>query len=79
MMDVVFTSYSFDWFDHLPEAGDGDADSLGVGLLELAHLGCLLDPEVDLVGVLAHHLQLDVLGVRHVEELVLVTEICNTR
>ena len=35
---------------------------LAVALLELAHLGGLLHPEVDLVGVLAHHLQLDVLG-----------------
>ena len=36
---------------------------LAVALLELAHLRGLLDPEVDLVAVLAHHLQLDVLGV----------------
>ena len=40
----------------LPEGGDGDADSLAVGLLELAHLGGLLHPEVDFVGVLADNL-----------------------
>ena len=40
----------------LPEGGDGDADPLAVGLLELAHLGCLLHPEVDFVGVLADNL-----------------------
>ena len=33
------------------EGGDGDAHSLTVGLLELAHLGGLLHPEVDLVAV----------------------------
>jgi len=44
------------------EGGDGDADPLAVGLLEFAHLGGLLHPEVDLVGVLADHLELDVLG-----------------
>ena len=43
--------------------GDGDPDSLRVGLLELAHLGGLLDAEVNLVGVLADHLQLDVFSV----------------
>ena len=42
------------------------AQSLGVRLLELAHLRCLLYAEMDLVGVLAHHLQLDVFGLlRH--------------
>merc|ERR1719195_266262 len=44
-----------------PQGGDGDADALCVGLLQLAHLSGHLDSEVDLVGVLAHHLQLDVL------------------
>ena len=39
-----------------PEGGDGDADPLAVGLLELAHLGGLLYPEVDFVGVLADNL-----------------------
>ena len=52
------------------EGGDGDADALRVRLLQLAHLRRHLDAEVDLVGVLAHHLQLDVLGLvlvlRHV-------------
>ena len=43
------------------EGGDGNSDTLRVGLLELAHLSGLLDPEVDLVGVLADDLQLDVL------------------
>ena len=33
----------------IPEASDWDSDPLAVGLLELAHLGGLLDPEVDLV------------------------------
>ena len=46
----------------LPEGGDWDADPLRVRLLKLAHLRRHLDPEVDLVGVLADHLQLDVLG-----------------
>ena len=31
---------------------------LAVALLELAHLGGLLHPEVDLVGVLTNHLQI---------------------
>ena len=44
------------------ERGDGHADALRVRLLQLAHLRRHLDAEVDLVGVLAHHLQLDVLG-----------------
>ena len=44
------------------QRGDGDADALRVRLLQLAHLRRHLDAEVDLVGVLAHHLQLDVLG-----------------
>ena len=35
------------------EGGDGDADPLAVGLLEFAHLRCLLHPEVDLVAVLS--------------------------
>ena len=47
------------------EGGDGDPDPLAVGLLELAHLRGLLHAEVDLVAVLPHHLQLDVLGVAH--------------
>ena len=45
----------------LPKWADGHPDPLGVGLLELAHLGGLLHTEVDLVRVLAHNLQLDVL------------------
>ena len=40
-----------------PEAGHRDSDPLAVGLLQLAHLGGLLHAEVDLVGVLAHHLK----------------------
>ena len=35
---------------------------LAVALLQFAHLGSLLHSEVDLVGVLAHNLQLDVLS-----------------
>ena len=35
------------------EGGDGDAHSLTVGLLQLAHLGGLLHPEVDLVAILS--------------------------
>ena len=47
----------------LPERGDGDADSLSIGLLQFAHLSCLLHSEVDFIAVLANNLQLDVLGV----------------
>ena len=47
------------------EGGDGDPDPLAVRLLELAHLRGLLHAEVDLVAVLPHHLQLDVLRVAH--------------
>ena len=36
-----------------PEGGDGDADPLAVGLLELSHLCGLLHSEVDLVTVLS--------------------------
>ena len=36
-----------------PEGGDGDADPLAVGLLELPHLCGLLHSEVDLVTVLS--------------------------
>ena len=49
-------------FRHSPEAGHRHSDPLAVGLLQLAHLGGLLHPEVDLVRVLSDHLQLDVLG-----------------
>merc|ERR1719318_2118587 len=45
-----------------PEAGHWDANPLAVAFLQLAHLGGLLHAEVDLVGVLAYHLQLDVLS-----------------
>ena len=45
-----------------PEGADWDADPLGVGLLELAHLGGHLDAEVDLVRVLADDLQLNIFG-----------------
>lgn len=48
---------------NLPEGGDGDSNSLSVWLLKFSHLSCLLDTEVDLVAVLAHDLQLDVLSV----------------
>ena len=46
-----------------PEAGNGHAHPLAVALLQLPHLRGLLDPEVDLIAVLANHLQLDVLAV----------------
>ena len=36
-----------------PEGGDGDADPLTVGLLQLAHLRGLLHSEVDFVAVLS--------------------------
>merc|ERR1719446_355243 len=45
------------------QRSDGDSHPLRVGFLELPHLGCLLHPEVDLVGVLSHHLELDVLRI----------------
>ena len=45
-----------------PQGGHGYTHALGVGLLELAHVGGHFDPEVDLVGVLAHDFELDVLG-----------------
>ena len=48
---------------NLPEGGDWDSNSLGVRLLQFPHLSCLLYTEVDLVAVLAHDLQLDVLSV----------------
>ena len=44
------------------QRGDWDPDSLAVALLQFPHLCGLLHPEVDLVAVLPHHLQLDVLG-----------------
>ena len=47
------------------KGGDGNPDPLAVRLLELAHLRGLLHAEVDLVAVLPHHLQLDILGVTH--------------
>ncbi len=51
-----------------PERRHRNPDPLRVGLLQLAHLRRHLDPEVDLVGVLADDLQLDVLGlVAHLE------------
>jgi hypothetical protein len=46
-----------------PKGGDRDTDALRVGLLQLPHLGGLLHAEVDLVRILADHLQLNVLGV----------------
>ena len=61
---------------NVPEAGDRHADPLAVALLELAHLGGLLHPEVDLVAVLADHLQLDVLGLVSHGVGVSVTGVC---
>ena len=48
---------------NLPKGRDWDSNPLSVGFLQLAHLRGLLHTEVDLVAVLADHLQLDVLGV----------------
>merc|ERR1719436_154900 len=45
-----------------PETGHRNPHPLAVRLLQLAHLGGLLDPEVDFVAVLSDNLQLDVLG-----------------
>ena len=42
--------------DSLPEGGHRNTNPLTVTLLELSHLGGLLDPEVDLVGVLTNDL-----------------------
>jgi len=48
---------------------DGNSNPLGVGLFQLAHLGGLLHPEVDLVRVLSDHLELDVFRIisRHLD------------
>merc|ERR1719446_855529 len=45
------------------QRSDGDSNPLRVGFLEFSHLGGLLHSEVDLVAVLSHHLELDVLGI----------------
>ena len=45
------------------ERGDRNTNTLGVGFLQLAHQSCLLDSEVNFIGVLAHNLQLDILGI----------------
>ena len=44
------------------KTGHWDANTLGVGLLQFSHLCRHLDPEVDFVGVLPNHFELDVLG-----------------
>ena len=59
----------------LPERRDGHPNPLAVRLLELAHLRGLLHAEVDLVAVLPHHLQLDVLRVAHFA-VVLMFAVC---
>ena len=41
----------------LPERGDRNTNPLTVTLFKLSHLGGLLHPEVDLVGVLANDLE----------------------
>ena len=43
----------------LPEGGHRNTNPLTVTLLQLSHLGGLLHPEVDLVGVLANDLEQD--------------------
>ena len=47
----------------LPEGGNWDSDSFSIGLLQLSHLSCLFDTEMDFVAVLSNNLQLDVFGI----------------
>ena len=47
----------------LPEGCDWHSNSLSIGFLQFSHLSGLLDTEMDLIAVLAHNLQLDVLGI----------------
>ena len=48
-------------YQNIPERSNRNSNPLRIRFLELPHLGGLLHTEVDLVGVLANHLQLDVL------------------
>ena len=53
----------------IPERSNGHPHPLAVRLLELAHLRGVFHSEVDFVRVLAHDLQLDVIGVTHASEI----------
>ena len=53
----------------IPKRSDGHPHPLTVRLLELAHLRGVFHSEVDFVRVLAHNLQLDILGVTHASEI----------
>ena len=53
----------------IPKRSDGHPDPLAVRFLELAHLRGVFHSEVDFVRVLAHYLQLDILGVTHASEI----------
>ena len=46
-----------------PDAGNRHSYPLAVAFFQFCHLDGLFDPEVDLVAVLVHQLQLDVFGV----------------
>merc|ERR1739838_1239704 len=45
------------------ERCDGDTNPFRVGLFQFAHLSCLFNPEVDLIGILSNNLELDVFRV----------------
>ena len=62
----------------IPERSDRHPHPLAVRLLELAHLRGVLHSEVDLVGVLSHNFQLDVIGVTHDSEITLVEKVSYT-
>jgi len=47
-----------------PERCDWNANSFTVAFFQFPHLCCLLHSKVDLIGILTHHLQLDVLSLR---------------
>merc|ERR1739838_657412 len=46
-----------------PQRCNGDTNPLRVRLLQFAHLGSLLHPEVDLIGILSNNLELDVFSI----------------
>jgi len=45
------------------ERCDGDTNPFRVGLFQFAHLSCLFNPEVDLIGILSNNLELDVFSI----------------
>ena len=75
---LVKTKKTFIKSFSIPERSDRHPHSLAVRLLELAHLRGVLHSEVDLVGVLSHNLQLDVIGVTHDSEITLIARESNT-